>query len=79
MTDASLPPPILRARQLAELLGVHRSTLWRWEQAGAFPLRRSFGPNTVGWLVSEIEVWLHSAPVAKERARGGASRTASPR
>ena len=73
MTDASLPPPILRARQLAELLGVHRSTLWRWEQAGAFPLRRSFGPNTVGWLVSEIETWLHSAPVAKEEGAGGGS------
>ena len=63
MTDASRPSPILRARQLAELLGVHRSTLWRWEQAGAFPLRRSFGPNTVGWLKSEIDEFIASRPV----------------
>ena len=50
--------PILRAHQLAELIGVHRTTLWRWEQAGAFPRRRSFGPNTVGWLESEITEWI---------------------
>ena len=55
---------ILRTPQLTELLGVHRTTLWRWEQAGAFPLRRSFGPNTVGWYESEIMEWVKGRPVA---------------
>ena len=68
MTGASLPPPILRAHQLAELLSVHRGTLWRWEQAGAFPLRRRFGPNTVGYLESEIDQWIEGRPLVVDPA-----------
>ena len=57
--------PILRVHQLAELIGVHRTTLWRWEQAGTFPLRRSLGPNSIGWLESEITAWVESRPVVE--------------
>ena len=56
--------PILRINHVADLLGVHRTTLWRWEAAGALPPRRSFGPNTVGWLESEIAEFIASRPVA---------------
>ena len=63
MTDRSHSPRILRAAQLADMLGVHRTTLWRWEQTGTFPHRRRFGPQTVGWLAGEVEQWIQSAPV----------------
>ena len=55
--------PILRLHQLAELIGVHRNTLCRWEQAGALPPRRRFGPQTPGWLEPEIAEWIESRPV----------------
>lgn len=66
MTDADAlrsSPIIVRAPQLAELIGVHRSTVWRWEQAGTLPPRRRFGPQTSGWLKSEIAAWVESRPV----------------
>ena len=56
--------PILRINHVADLLGVHRTTLWRWERSGALPPRRSFGPNTVGWIESEIAAFIASRPVA---------------
>ncbi len=49
---------ILRTNELAERLGVCRVTLWRWERQGLIPRRRRIGPNTVGWLASEIETWF---------------------
>lgn len=44
-------------KELVERLGVSRSTLWRWEQQGRLPPKHRFGPNTVGWLETEIEAW----------------------
>ena len=55
---------IVRVHRLAQLLGVHRNTLRRWEQTGALPPRRSFGPNTTGWLESEIAEFIATRPMA---------------
>jgi len=48
---------ILRANELAKKLGVSRVTLWRWERSGLLPSKAQIGPNTVGWLESEIDDW----------------------
>jgi prophage regulatory protein len=48
---------ILRSHELAERLGVSRVTLWRWERKGLLPRRIQIGPNTAGWLESEIDAW----------------------
>lgn len=55
---------ILRIAEVAEMLGVSRVTLWRWERQGYLPPKRIIGPNTVGWLESEILAWLESRPTA---------------
>lgn len=55
---------LLRAAEVCDLLSVSRVTLWRWERAGNFPKRRKIGPNTVGWLKSEVETWLAERPVS---------------
>lgn len=34
--------------------------LWRLEKAGRFPRRMKLGPNSVGWLESEIDEWIAS-------------------
>lgn len=58
---------ILRTNELAERLGISRVTLWRWERQGLVPRKRRLGPNTVGWLESEIEAWFATtAAVAPE-------------
>ena len=44
--------------------GKSRSTVWRWTQAGQFPKAKQIGPNSVGWLKSEIDEWVSSREVA---------------
>lgn len=48
---------ILRGGELAKRLGISRVTLWRWARQGIIPKGHQIGPNTVGWLESEIDDW----------------------
>ena len=48
----------LRAQELATMLAVHRSTLWRWVHDGHLPRPVQLGPNTIAWDSREIEAWL---------------------
>ena len=40
--------------EVLRVVGVNRSTLFRWIQKGRFPRKHASG----GWLRSEIELWL---------------------
>lgn len=48
---------IVRRKELAEILGVSEVTVWRWHRQGLLPPKRRIGPNSVGWLASEIDEW----------------------
>ena len=37
-----------------------RTTLWRWSRAGIFPKPRRIGPNSVGYVASEVDSWLEA-------------------
>jgi len=43
--------------EVKKLTNLSRSTRWRGERDGWFPLRRQISPNRVGWLRSEINTW----------------------
>ncbi len=45
---------IIRKPELLSIFGVSHATIWRWEKAGLFPQRISLGPNSSGWLASEV-------------------------
>jgi predicted DNA-binding transcriptional regulator AlpA len=49
---------ILTTRKVVEIVGHHRSTLYRWMRVGDFPKKHSFRGRRVGWLRSEVEKWL---------------------
>ena len=55
---------LLRPKECAKRLGVHRATLYRMEARGEFPkrvvLRRdSFGnPRISGWWESDVKAWV---------------------
>lgn len=49
---------VMRFPEVRELVGVCRATLWYWEEKGRFPRRIKLGPNSVGWIRSEVEQWL---------------------
>ena len=66
-SDNSAPPEteerILRYDEITEITGLSRTTIWRYVRAGLFPPPRCLGPNSVGWLASEIASWMASRPV----------------
>lgn len=62
--DMTTPPPtdrIMRLDEVAEHVGVHKSTILRWEKAGEFPPRIELSDaegGVVGWRKSTVEKWL---------------------
>jgi len=53
---------ILRTNAVVKATGLSRTTLWRLERRGDFPKRIRLGPNSRGWLQSEIQEWIESRP-----------------
>ena len=65
-------PQILREKQVTEMVGLSRVTIWRMERAGKFPQRVQLGDRAVGWIAEEINFWLESLPrVNGEKGNGG--------
>ena len=52
------PNLLIRQRELCTMMGVSRSTLFRWEKAGLFPPRLRIGPHTIAWRKSDVDEWL---------------------
>lgn len=53
---------ILREPEVEATTGLHRQTRWRLEKEGKFPQRRQIGPNSIGWIESEITEWMKTRP-----------------
>ena len=51
---------ILSTRQVIELTGLSRVTIWRYERDGDFPSRLRLGPKRVGYRSDEIDAWIES-------------------
>ncbi len=50
--------PILRFPEVLELTGARsRQTIYNWVEKGTFPKPIKIGPNAIGWLKSECDVW----------------------
>ena len=50
----------ISANELAELLNVNRSTIWRWRNANALPAAYRISPKVVRWHLGEIKKWMAS-------------------
>ena len=48
----------LHLPEVLNLVGVTRSTLYRWMESGAFPKQISVGGNTVVWVESAVTAWM---------------------
>ena len=53
---------LLRVRQVIELTGLSRMTIYRLELDGEFPRRRRLSRNSVAWLDTDIYEWTQSRP-----------------
>jgi predicted DNA-binding transcriptional regulator AlpA len=51
---------LLAWRTVRELTGLSRTTAWRLQKRGEFPLPVVMSPGRVGWRESEVEAWQAS-------------------
>jgi prophage regulatory protein len=67
------PSPMIRARELGELLGVSRTKAWQVSKSAGFPRPIQLGTRTRLWRRIEVERWLadHQLPAEKQSARWG--------
>ena len=56
---------LLRLRQVEEITGLSRSSIYRRMKAGEFPRRVKIGSTAVRWNEGEIVAWLESLPRAE--------------
>jgi prophage regulatory protein len=59
---------LLRTKQVVELTGLSRMTIYRLEKSGAFPARRQLGSNSVAWLEEDVSAWVGSRPMPRHPA-----------
>ena len=55
---------LLRRRQVEEITGLARSSIYRQMDRGSFPRPVRVGPSAVRWRESDIAAWLASRPTA---------------
>lgn len=51
---------VYRMKDLTQVLGLGKSTLYEMINAGDFPCPIELGPNSVGWPSEEIQAWVAS-------------------
>jgi len=51
---------ILRLKQVIEMTGLSRSTIYAYISKGLFPKQIALGERAVGWLLDDIEGWLQA-------------------
>ncbi|MDB5421495.1 MAG: AlpA family phage regulatory protein [Brevundimonas sp.] len=54
---------LLSWEKVEDMLGISRSTAWRMQRTGDFPMQVKVSPGRVGWWESELTTW--------KGARGG--------
>jgi prophage regulatory protein len=68
---------VLRWRQVRDLVGLSRSTLWRMSRDGRFPQPVQLSsPASVGWLWTEVDAWLRERAAQRPKKTTAAKVTA---
>ena len=49
---------IIRAEEVESMVGLSRTSLWRYERKDEFPKRVSLGASSVGWKLSQVQKWI---------------------
>jgi prophage regulatory protein len=57
---------LLRLKEVIDLTGLSRSTVYRYEASAQFPKRRRTGPNAIRWIDSEVLEWIASRPTVDQ-------------
>jgi prophage regulatory protein len=55
---------LLQAKEVAKLVGLSKTMIWRLEREGKFPKRVQLGDKRVAWPRAEVEAWIRARPTA---------------
>ncbi len=61
---------IIRLKEVMDLTGLARSTVYKYIAASEFPVPLSLGDRCVGWLESEVHEWILARVADRDRALG---------
>jgi len=56
--DNNMDRQILTLRQVEDLTGLKRVTLWRLEKKSDFPRRLKLTDTKIGWRKNQVEAWI---------------------
>lgn len=61
---------LLRAAELAPMLGISQTTLWRWRNRShmKFPRPICLGSRSLGWKLADIESWINCNTLGGDKA-----------
>jgi prophage regulatory protein len=51
---------IYRTKDVLQITGLSRTTLWRWAKSGCFPAHIKLGNRNIGWVSTDIDEWIES-------------------
>ncbi|WP_447870451.1 helix-turn-helix transcriptional regulator [Serratia fonticola] len=51
---------LVREQERQRITSIARSTAWKLEQAGKFPVRKALGAKSCGWLLSDLLCWINA-------------------
>jgi excisionase family DNA binding protein len=63
---------LLRDREVAEMLGIHKVTVWRMAASGELPKPVKFGHNS-RWHISDVDAYLASLMAQRSAVDGEAA------
>ena len=60
MTRCTQPLRFMRMREVIEMVGVSRATIYRCLDAGDFPRSFALGGNSIAWPEKSVQEWMES-------------------
>jgi prophage regulatory protein len=63
---------LYRTKELTELLGISRSTLYNWTLSGHFPKPIKLGSRAIAWSESDVQDWITSQQERTSNVGGSA-------
>lgn len=61
---------IIRLKEVMDLTGLSRSTIYKYIAEGQFPIPVPLGDRCVGWLESEVHDWILAKVAERDKALG---------
>lgn len=61
---------IIRLKEVMDLTGLSRSTIYKYIAEGQFPIPVALGDRCVGWVESEVHDWILAKVAERDKALG---------